>query len=150
MRSTTTTTPSHAIRALLMGAAIAVGAVALTGMEAAAQQTAPPGGQFQKVSELVELPEFVPGLGVLYVNPETLPAGPFLAYDRSGQLVSTIYMVSMDAMNREEAFTGLDAASPEVRHVDFRYNAGHPGLDEPHYHVILWHVPEEKASSLGG
>lgn len=137
-------------RTLIAGAAVALAAVAFTGTEAAAQETAPPGGEFQKVSELVELPEFVPGLGVLYVNPETLPAGPFLAYDRSGELVSTIYMVPMDAMNQQEAFTGLGAASAEVRHVDFRYNAGHPGIDEPHYHVILWHVSEEKASSLAG
>lgn len=137
-------------RTLLAGAFLAVAAVAFTGTEAAAQETAPPGGQFQKVSELVELPEFVPGLGVLYVNPQTLPAGPFLAYDRSGRLVSTIYMVPMDDMNREEAFTGLDAANAEVDHVDFRFNAGHPGIDQPHYHVILWHVSEDRASSLGG
>lgn len=130
--------------------AIAAAAVLAGGAATALAGDAKPGGDYRKVSELVALPEFIPGMGTLYVQPDTLPAGPFLAYDRSGQLVSTIYMVPMDAMNREEAFTGLDAASAEVRHVDFRYNAGHPGLDEPHYHVILWHVSEEKASSLGG
>lgn len=136
-------------RTLLAGAALAVAAVAFTGTDAAAQQTAPPGGEFQKVSELVELPEFVPGLGVLYVNPETLPAGPFLAYDRSGRLLSTIYMVPLDAMNERKAFKNLDAASAEVDHVDVRFNPGHPGIDEPHYHVVLWHVSEDRASSLG-
>jgi hypothetical protein len=25
-----------------------------------------------------------------------------------------------------------------------RYNAGHPGVPEPHYHVILWYVPEDQ------
>lgn len=136
-------------RTLLAGAALALAAVAFTGTDAAAQQTAPPGGEFQKVSELVELPEFVPGLGVLYVNPETLPAGPFLAYDRSGDLLSTIYMVPLDAMNERKAFTGLDAAGAEVDHVDVRFNPGHPGIDRPHYHVVLWHVSEDRASSLG-
>ena len=136
-------------RTLLVGAFLALAAVAFTGTDAATQETAPPGGEFQKVSELVELPEFVPGLGVLYVNPKTLPAGPFLAYDRSGELVSTIYMVPLDDMNREQAFTGLEAADEEVDHVDFRFNAGHPGIDRPHYHVILWHVSEARASSLG-
>jgi hypothetical protein len=29
-------------------------------------------------------------LGTLYVDPETLPAGPFLAYDHQGKLVSTV------------------------------------------------------------
>lgn len=136
-------------RTLIAGAAVALAAVAFTGTDAAAQQTAPPGGEFQKVSELVELPEFVPGLGVLYVNPETLPAGPFLAYDRSGELLSTIYMVPLDAMNQKKAFTDLDAAGAEVDHVDVRFNPGHPGIDRPHYHVVLWHVSEDRASSLG-
>ena len=38
----------------------------------------PPGGKYKKVSTLVALPAFVPGLGTLYVDPATLPAGPFL------------------------------------------------------------------------
>ena len=46
---------------------------------AAAQSMAPPGGDYQKASELVGLPDFVPGLGTLYVRPKTLPAGPYLA-----------------------------------------------------------------------
>lgn len=113
-----------------------------------AQAEAPPGGEFQKVSELVELPEFVPGLGVLYVNPATLPAGPFLAYDRDGNLVSTVYMVPMSSLTEQESLTALDAADQAVDHVDFHFNAGHPGVPEPHYHVILWHVSPERAASL--
>ena len=56
---------------------------------ALAQEAAPPGGAYKKVSELVTLPDFLPGLGQLYVDPATLPAGPFLAYDHDGKLVST-------------------------------------------------------------
>ena len=37
---------------------------------------APPGGNFKKVSSLVSLPDFVSGLGTLYVDPATLPQGP--------------------------------------------------------------------------
>ena len=29
--------------------------------------------------------------------------------------------------------------------VDMYYNAGHPGVEQPHYHVVLWHVPESDA-----
>jgi hypothetical protein len=47
-----------------------------------AQMKAPPGDEYKKVSSLVQLPNFLPGLGTLYVKPDTLPAGPFLAYDR--------------------------------------------------------------------
>ena len=32
-------------------------------------EKAPPGGDYKKVSELVRLPDFLPGLGTLYVNP---------------------------------------------------------------------------------
>jgi hypothetical protein len=39
---------------------------------AVAQETAPPGGKYKKVSELVKLPDFLPGLGQLYVDPQTL------------------------------------------------------------------------------
>ena len=34
---------------------------------------APPGAPYRKVSELVKLPEYLPGLGTLYVDPTTLP-----------------------------------------------------------------------------
>lgn len=112
-------------------------------------QAEPPGGAYQKVSNLVELPDFVPGLGVLYVQPETLPAGPFLAYDRDGSLVSTVYMVPLESLSNKKAFTNLSVAHQEVDHVDFKYNPGHPGLDQPHYHVILWHVSPEEAANLG-
>jgi hypothetical protein len=40
---------------------------------------APPPAPFEKVSKLVKLPDFLPGIGTLYVDPKTLPAGPFLA-----------------------------------------------------------------------
>ena len=137
--------PSTAPIAFLLSLGLGI---LLPAPEASAQETAPPGGAFQKVSELVELPEYIPGLGTLYVDPATLPAGPFLAYDREGGLVSTIYMVPLAAMNEQKGFTGLDAADGEVDHVDIVYNAGHPGVAEPHYHVVLWHVTAERAAAL--
>jgi len=102
---------------------------------------APPGGDYRKVSQLVRLPEFLPGLGVLYVVPSTLPAGPFLAYDHHGRLVSTIYMIPLKAMEDKKTFDDLKAYGDRVDHVDMYYNAGHPGVAEPHYHIVLWHVP---------
>lgn len=113
-------------------------------------QMEPPSGDYQKVSDLVELPDFVPGLGVLYVQPETLPAGPFLSYDRDGNLASTVYMIPLDAMNEQESFENLGTSGRSVDHVDVRYNPGHPGVDQPHYHVILWHISPEEADELKG
>lgn len=113
-----------------------------------AQTQAPPAGPFQKVSALVDLPDFIPGLGVLYVDPATLPAGPFLAYDQDGALLSTVYMIPLAALTERQNFEGLGAADAAVDHVDIQYNAGHPGVAEPHYHVVVWHVTPEKAAEL--
>jgi hypothetical protein len=103
--------------------------------------TAPPSGSYKKVSELVKLPEFLPGLGQLFVDPTTLPAGPFLAYDHEGRLVSTVYMLPIDDLsNKDKRFEDLASPGGRVDHVDVYYNAGHPGVEKPHAHVVLWHV----------
>ncbi len=113
-----------------------------------AAQPAPPGGQYKKVSTLVPLPDFIPGLGTLYVDPATLPAGPFLAYDRQGRLVSSVYMIPVKDIQAQKKFEDLGVARERVDHVDMYYNAGHPGVAEPHYHVVLWYVPREQEASL--
>jgi hypothetical protein len=115
---------------------------------AEAQRKAPPGGAYQAVSKLVPLPDFLPGLGQLFVDPATLPAGPFLAYDHQGNLVSSIYMIPLKDMNAKKGFTNLKAGHANVDHVDIVYNAGHPGVAEPHYHVIVWYVSPASAARL--
>ena len=71
--------------------------LAISGPAFAAESVdkAPPPAPFEKVSKLVKLPDFLPGLGELYVDPKTLPAGPFLAYDHDGKIVSTVYMTRL-------------------------------------------------------
>ncbi|GLS28763.1 hypothetical protein SAMN04488498_101307 [Mesorhizobium albiziae] len=100
----------------------------------------PPAGAFKAVSGLVKLPDFLPGMGQLFVDPASLPAGPFLAYDHDGALVSTIYMLPIKDLNPDKRFDDLAAPGGNVDHVDVYYNAGHPGVEEPHAHVVLWHV----------
>lgn len=104
--------------------------------------TAPPSGAYKPVSSLVKLPDFLPGLGQLFVNPASLPAGPFLAYDHDGKLVSTIYMIPVEDFNPDKRFDDLPAPGGAVDHVDVYFNAGHPGVEKPHAHVVLWHVPK--------
>lgn len=129
-----------------MRSLITVLAVALATPVLAQQvETAPPEGDYQKVSELVTLPDFLPGLGTLYVDPATLPAGPFLAYDRDGALVSTVYMIPVEDLNPEKSFDDLAAPGGAVDHVDVYYNAGHPGVEVPHAHVVLWHAADGEA-----
>ncbi|MBZ9811066.1 MULTISPECIES: DUF5602 domain-containing protein [unclassified Mesorhizobium] len=100
----------------------------------------PPTAPYAQVSKLVKLPDFLPGMGQLFVDPATLPAGPFLAYDHDGKLVSTIYMLPIKELNPDKRFDNLPAPGDNVDHVDVYYNAGHPGVPEPHVHVVLWHV----------
>jgi hypothetical protein len=102
---------------------------------------APPPAPYLAVSGLVPLPDFLPGLGQLYVDPATLPAGPFLAYDRDSALVSTIFMIPVEDLNPDKTFDNLAAPGGVVDHVDVYFNAGHPGVETPHAHVVLWHVP---------
>lgn len=106
----------------------------------------PPGGAYEAVSKLVKLPDFLPGMGQLFVDPKTLPAGPFLAYDHKGKLVSTIYMIPLDELQAKKDFDSLAAPGGKVDHVDIYYNAGHPGVEKPHAHVVLWHVSKKDES----
>jgi hypothetical protein len=108
----------------------------------------PPGHGYEKVSSLVKLPDFLPGMGQLFVKPDTLPVGPFLAYDRKGKLVSTIYMVPLKDLNAHEAFNDLATGPEKVDHVSLMYNAGHPGVEVPHYHIVLWYVSPKEAAAL--
>ena len=137
------------IRPMLTAASLAfalVGVACAPGQATSAGMTPAPGAEYKKVSELVKLPDFLPGLGTLYVQPSTLPAGPFLAYDRDGRLVSTIYMVPLEDLEAQKKFDGL-AVGPDqtVKSVSLYYNAGPPGVEKPHYHIVLWHVPEAQA-----
>jgi hypothetical protein len=129
---------------------VALALLLLTGLVsgATAEMKAPPGGKYKKVSSLVALPDFIPGLGTLYVDPATLPAGPFLAYDKEGKLVSSVYMIPIKDIEAHKKFDDLGVAHQKVDHVDLYYNAGHPGVPEPHYHVILWYVSPQKADAL--
>jgi len=124
-------------------------AMALTGLAACClPPREPPAGDYKKVSELVHFPDFYPGLGRLYVQPKTLPLGPFRAYDRQGVLVSTIYMVPLKDLDARKMMEITEGTPVPVNHVDIHYTSGHPGVEEPHYHVILWHVSPEHAASL--
>lgn len=114
---------------------------ALPAAAAETVDTTPPPAPFQKVSGLVKLPDFLPGIGALYVDPATLPAGPFLAYDHDGKIVSTIYMVPIEDLQNKVPFDNLPALGGPVDHVDIYYNAGHPGVEKPHAHFVMWHVP---------
>ena len=109
---------------------------------------APPGGDYKKLSSLAQLPDYFPGLGTLYVNPSTLPAGPFLAYDRQGNLVSSVYMIPLKDLRAGQAFNTLAVGKAKVDHVDIYYNNGHAGVPDPHYHIVLWYISPAQVETL--
>lgn len=110
--------------------------------------SAPPAAPYAAVSSLVKLPDFIPGLGQLFVDPDTLPAGPFLGYDHDGKLVSTTYMVPLSLMKADMNLSDLKVPAGTVDHVDMMYNAGHPGVEEPHVHIVLWNIPADQESRV--
>jgi hypothetical protein len=103
--------------------------------------TSPP-ASFKKVSSLVRFPDWAPGLGTLYVDPSTLPIGPFLGYNHQGKLVNIIYMVPLKDLDAHKNFETLGgvAAGMKISHTDLQYNPGHPGVEEPHYHIVQWFI----------
>jgi hypothetical protein len=102
---------------------------------------------YKRVSSLVNFPDFFPGLGAIYVKPETLPAGPFLSFDRKDRLVATIYMIPIQDINNYKEFN-LSGFSGRSDHVTFYFNPGHPGVAMPHYHFVIWHVSKEGEASV--
>ncbi|ACA15837.1 hypothetical protein M446_1320 [Methylobacterium sp. 4-46] len=102
---------------------------------------------YRKVSSLVNLPGFLPGIGALYVKPGTLPAGPFRAFDRHDRLVSTIYMIPTEDFQNKKAFD-LKGAAGKADHITIYFNAGHPGVEVPHYHIVVWHVSKKEEARV--
>lgn len=127
----------------LSTAVLAIAALMTTGPAFAHDEDAlmasPPGDPYVQVSDVLPLPEFLPGLGTLFVDPGTLPAGPFLSYDHDGRLSATVYMTPIEDMASGTAYDGLGIGSHTVSGVDIYYNAGHPGVEKPHAHVVLYH-----------
>jgi hypothetical protein len=115
---------------------------------------APPMAPYVNVSEALKgaLPNFIPGLGTLYVDAKNLPEGPFLAYDKSGRLVKVVFMVPLENLGKKSyvdigtaALKGLGVTA-KVDHVNIIPSGAHPGVDKPHVHfeLVLVSLEEEK------
>lgn len=102
---------------------------------------------YKRVSDLVNFPKFFPGLGIIYVKPDTLPLGPYLCFDRNDRLVATVYMVSIKDMDDHKPFEA-PAFAGKVDHVSHYFNPGHPGVEMPHYHIVIWHVSKQQEASV--
>jgi hypothetical protein len=101
------------------------------------------GKGFKRVSDLVNFPKFFPSLGIIFVKPETLPLGPFLCFDRKDRLMATVYMVPIKDFNDHKTLEA-PAFAGASDHTSIYFNPGHPGVDTPHYHFVIWHVPKKE------
>jgi hypothetical protein len=75
-------------------------------------------------------------------------AGPARARAGRAGWVRTRPRGSAGSLTAHKPFENLAAAPGKVDHVDMYYNAGHPGVAEPHYHVVIWYVSPEKAAAV--
>ncbi len=134
---------------ILVLAALGLGVAQMVG----SVRRAPPPKPYVNVSEALKgaLPNFIPGLGTLYVDPSKLPEGPFLAYDKQGKLVKVVFMVPMEKLGKEKY---VDIGTATLRalglsrfdHVNIIPSGPHPGVDKPHVHIelVLVSVDEER------
>lgn len=115
--------------------------------------TEPPPAPYVNASSILELPDFIPGAGALYIDPANAPVGPWLSYGSDGSLVEVLFMVPLsqmqDAANWDDLATGfLGQLGVTIDHVDISFNGGHPGMAEPHYHFRLVVVDAQTQQSL--
>ena len=54
----------------------------------------------------------------MFVDPTTLPAGPFLGYDHDGKLVTTTYMIPLSMMKPDMDIKALKTPAGKVDHVE--------------------------------
>lgn len=138
---------------LAFGAAIALALPQAPAIAVPSLKGKPPAG-FVKVSDALKNPgmAFVAGLGTLYVDPKTLPAGPFLGYDKEGKLVNVTYMLPYADLEKNASWPvlGTSVSGLKVDHTEVHVSGAHPGVMERHIHVINWLIPEsEKKQRLG-
>lgn len=138
------------LNTLVVGAAIAFSAPAFA---AASIESKPPAG-FVKVSDALQnkAMAFIPGLGTLYVDPKTLPAGPFLGYDKSGRLVNVTYMLPTADIDKNKSWPVLGEAAKglKIDHTEVHVSDAHPGVAERHVHVINWLISDAEKKKLIG
>ncbi|MEX2540295.1 MAG: hypothetical protein WD314_00745 [Trueperaceae bacterium] len=105
---------------------------------------------YVSVSEIVRLPEFIPGVGALYIHPDDAPVGPWLSYGNDGNLVEVVFMVPLSELQNSTDWENLASGTFEtlgasgIEHVDVSFNGGHPGMAEAHYHIRLVLIGDEQ------
>ena len=56
-------------------------------------------------------------------------------------------MLPIEDLENRKQFD-LEGLAGKGDHVTFYFNPGHPGLDQPHYHVHIWHVSKKEEEQV--
>lgn len=136
------TSKRMSLRVAFVAAALLVAALPIAFAQSADLTKSPPPAPYVNASTLVQLPDFIPGAGALFIDPANAPTGPWLAYGKDGNLIEVLFMIPVSGMDKAQNWNDLAAGllaqiGLTVDHVDVSYNGGHPGLAEPHYHIRL-------------
>jgi hypothetical protein len=75
------------------------------------------------------------------------PGGPDLAYDRTGRVIATVYVLGARELI-DRGLTTLRGEGRRIDHVEMFALIGRADLPSPHYVVVLWHVSELEAAAL--
>lgn len=146
--------PIRSASALRLVVAILVTLLATVAFaESGDMTTEPPPAPYVNASSILQLPDFIPGAGALYIDPANAPVGPWLSYGSDGSLVEILFMVPLSQMQNaddwDDLSTGLvSELGVTIDHVDISFNGGHPGIAEPHYHFRLVVVDAQTQQSL--
>lgn len=57
-------------------------------------------------------------------------------------------MIPLRDLRSGKTFNVLTSAKAKVDHVDIYYNNGHPGVPDPHYHIVLWYITPAQVEAL--
>jgi hypothetical protein len=49
-------------------------------------------------------------------------------------------MIPLKDLDTQKGFADLAAPGGKFDHVSISCNAGHPGVPDRHYHIVLWHI----------
>lgn len=57
-------------------------------------------------------------------------------------------MIPTEDFQNKKAFD-LKGAAGKADHITIYFNAGHPGVEVPHYHIVVWHVSKKRRGTRG-
>jgi hypothetical protein len=86
--------------------------------------------------------------GKQYILPKDIPMGPI--YDvHNGKVVAIEYLVGHDELeNKSEMFKDLALPKADYDHISIMPTAAHAGLNEAHFHVVSYLIPQSEADKI--